>query len=143
MGHCWRAVLRFFAMFTAMWPLTSSSLAIDVLLFDIRDFEVRSPLVTRASCSTTAIAAAQHARMLASAKICKWTAPISPTNEAILLGTLTSLSCFVHLKHWFFNLGELLHSNLSSLRRLLDKYAFPQPWWARLSRMGHRQFLGN
>ena len=37
MGHCWRAVLRFFAMFTAMWPLTSSSLAIDVLLFDVRD----------------------------------------------------------------------------------------------------------
>ena len=34
MGHRWRAVLRFFAMFTAMWPLTSSSLAIDVLLFD-------------------------------------------------------------------------------------------------------------
>ena len=30
-------------MFTAMWPLTSSSLAIDVLLFDIRDFEVRPP----------------------------------------------------------------------------------------------------
>ena len=106
MGHRWRAVQRFFAMFTAIWPLTSSSLAIDVLLFDIRDFEVRSPLVRPASCSTTATAAAQHARMLASAKICKWTAPISPTNEAILLGTLTSLSCFVHLNHWFFNLGE-------------------------------------
>ena len=106
MGHCWRAVLRFFAMFTAMWPLTSSSLAIDVLLFDIRDFEVRSPLVTPASCSTPATAAAQHANMLASAKRCKWTAPISPTNEAILLSTFTSLSCLVHLNHWFFNLGQ-------------------------------------
>ena len=106
MGHRWRAVLRFFAMFTAMWPLTSSSLAIDVLLFDIRDFEVRSPLVTPASCSTPATAAAQHANMLASAKRCKWTAPISPTNEAILLSTFTSLSCLVHLNHWFFNLGQ-------------------------------------
>ena len=49
MFHRWRAVQRFFTMFAAMWPLTSSSLAIDVL-FDIRDFEVRSPLVTPASC---------------------------------------------------------------------------------------------
>ena len=57
-------------MFTAMWPLTSSSFAIDVLLFDIRDFEVRSPLVAPASYSTTATAAAQHARMLASVKRC-------------------------------------------------------------------------
>ena len=93
-------------MFTAMWPLTSSSLAIDVLLFDIRDSEVRSPLVTPASCSTPATSAAKRVNMLASGKRCQWTAPISLTNEAILLGTFTSLSCFVHRNHWFFNLGE-------------------------------------
>ena len=52
MGHRWRALQRFFAMFTATWPLTSSSLAIEVFLFDILDFDVRSPLATPPSWST-------------------------------------------------------------------------------------------
>ena len=77
------------------------------------------------------------------AKGYKWTAPISLTSGAILLDTFTSLSCFVHPNNWFFNMGKLLHSSLSCHRRLLDKYAFPQPWWLRLSRVGCRQFLGN
>ena len=43
MGQRCRAPCRFFAMFAAIWPLTSSSLAIEMLLFDIRDFELADP----------------------------------------------------------------------------------------------------
>jgi len=42
-GHRFSAVSKFFTTFAAIWPPTSSSLEIDVLRFEILDFDVSSP----------------------------------------------------------------------------------------------------
>ena len=66
-GHCFGAVSKFFTMFVAIWPPTSSSLEIDVLRFEILDFDVSSPVTTPVECSTAAMVTAEHAVLLASA----------------------------------------------------------------------------
>jgi len=53
-----------------------------VFLFDIRDFEDKSPLAMPVSCSATATTTVQHVRMLAPAKRCQWTPSISPMEVA-------------------------------------------------------------
>ena len=49
-GHPFSAWQRFFARFTAIWPLISSSLAIDVFRLDILDFEVSRPFTFIVPC---------------------------------------------------------------------------------------------
>jgi hypothetical protein len=71
MGSLLRALRRFFAKFVAIWPLTGSKRAIDVLRLQIRDLEVRNPFTVPVSQSTTAMVVAEHAELLASAKRCK------------------------------------------------------------------------
>ena len=68
MGDHFNAATRFFTIFAAICPLTSSSLAIVVLHFEIPDVEVSSPLTKPVEWPTTATVAAEHALLLALAK---------------------------------------------------------------------------
>ena len=78
-----------------------------VSLLEILDFDVRRPLTMPSLCSTTAMAAAQQARLLASANMCKCTVLVFVTFLMMLLGTVTLFNCFVHLVHCFFRGSEI------------------------------------
>ena len=68
MGDHFNAATRFFTIFAAICSLTSSSLAIVVLHFEILDVEVSSPLTKPVEWPTTATVVAEHALLLALAK---------------------------------------------------------------------------
>ena len=89
-----------------MWPLISSNRAIDMPRLEILDLDVKSPLIKPESCSTNATVAAQHARLLASAKTWRCTALVSAMPVTILLGTVMFFSCLVQLSHWFLSISD-------------------------------------
>ena len=91
-GHCFKAVSKFFTMFAAIWRLTSSRLEIDVLRFEILDLDVSSPFTKSVECSITAMVTAEHFMLLASAKTWSHTAFILLMFLATLLGTVMFLS---------------------------------------------------
>ena len=99
-----------------MWPLISSNRAIDMPRLEILDLGVKSPLIEPDSCSTDAMVAAQHARLLAPAKTWKCTALVSAMPVAILLGPFMFFSCFVQLSHCFLSIGDtsMFHHFFSS-----------------------------
>ena len=67
-GNRFNAATRFFTIFVAISPLTSSSLVIVVLYLEILDLEVSSSLTMLVECLTTVTVAAEHAVLLASTK---------------------------------------------------------------------------
>jgi len=85
---------RFISNFGAMWPLTSSRHAINVVFrFEILDFDVSNPNLTmHIECSTTAIVTTEQAVLLASANTCRCTMLILFTPLATLLGTYVRFS---------------------------------------------------
>ena len=67
-GHLPSALCRFRTKFAGICLLTNSNLAIDVFRFEILDLDVSKPLTTPVVPSMTAMATAEHAVLLASAK---------------------------------------------------------------------------
>ena len=106
-GHSRRALQRFFARFAAIWPLSNFNLAVEVSRLEILDFDVRGPLTTPEVSSTTAMAAAQQTRLLASTNTCRCTASAFVTFLIMLLGTVTFFNCFVYLVHSFLRGSDL------------------------------------
>lgn len=67
MRHRRNVLDRFFTMSAAMWPLSNSSLGMEVFLFDFRAFDGERPLLTPDERSMTAMVAAQNATLISSA----------------------------------------------------------------------------
>ena len=86
MGNLFSAQVRFLARFAPICPLTNSNLGTDVFRLDRRDFEAKSPFDFPELSSTTAIAAVQHAIVLASENKCR-SIPLVFPDDTKLLGT--------------------------------------------------------
>ena len=120
-GHRFRGKWRFFTILAAMCPITSSSLSIVVLRFEILLLNVNRPLTTPLECSMTAIVTVEHATLLASANTSKCTLSIFCISLAILLGTLTFLTWQVHRFQSFFN-TPLIYGGPEVQHRILMKH---------------------
>ena len=111
-GSCFNAWHTFFAMFAAICPLISSNLGIDVFLLEIRALALSKPFTVPVECSTTAIVVHEHARAIASAKMCRWISLIFRTPFVILRRILTLRSCLVHFNQSCFKCCETSASQL-------------------------------